>query len=101
MTSSPPATTVVARPSNWANNDCTAGAGAAWAGGGGGGGAVCASGAPPPAGAGDLSRGRALSRHLLGAVAGCGGPSATHPLARPRQAPTTQTSAGRPPLTPH
>src|SRR6266480_7293946 len=99
MTSSPPATTVVARPSNWANNDCTAAAGAAWAGGGGGGGALRASGAVPSAAAVNLSRGRPISRSFLRAVAMFDGAWSTHSLAGPDNAQPQTTSTASAPRT--
>src|SRR5213592_3799498 len=98
MTSSPPATTVVARPSNWANNDGTAGPGAAWAGGrgaGAGGGALGATGTGvPSAAAVNLSRGRPSSRSFLRAVAMFDGASFTHSLtgADNAQPPTPNTA---------
>src|SRR6266850_8520642 len=83
MTSSPPVTTVVARPSNWANSDGTAGPGAASAGVGAGAGLTAG---VPSAAAVNLSRGRPISRSFRRAVAMFAGALSTHSLAGPDNA---------------
>src|SRR6267143_2743049 len=92
MTSSSPVTTVVARPSNWANNDGTAGPGAVCTGGGAAGGLTAG---VPSAAAVNLSRGRPISRSFLRAVAMFDGAWFTHALAGPdnAQPPTTSTAS--------